>query len=50
MTDRLALGTLVSGALLYSQSFSKNTLKSAELPYHSIMIVQQTIYIHCFCT
>ena len=31
MTDRLALGTLVSRALLCSQSFSKNTLKSADL-------------------
>ena len=31
-----------------SQSFSKNTLKSADLPYHSIMIVQLTGYIHCF--
>ena len=48
VTDRLALGTLVSRALLCSQSFSKNMLKSADFPYHSIMIVQLTIYIHCF--
>ena len=48
VTDRLALGTLVSRALLCSQSFSKNTLKSADFPYHSIMIVQLTGYIHCF--
>ena len=48
MTDRLALGTLVSRALLCSQSFSKNTLKSTDFPYHSIMIVQLTGYIHCF--